>query len=153
MDELDGPDPDVASFGPVPGFAHILSDTPLIASMVLEPDGPWRDLAPHILSRVTLRLDRDPAGPLTVLLPDRVIDPPTPPWVAMRRDFMAGRLRLDPPGKPRATPKPGPMWGPHPSHCCATHWCKYGDLRCPVVTGKVTQDLPCGAYEMCEADT
>ena len=151
LDRLHPPGP--PSFAPVAGFTHIRSDTPLIAAMLLEPDGPWRDLAPHILGRVTLRLDRDP-GPLMVLLPDRVIDPPTPPWVAMRRDFMAGRLRLDPPGKPRPKPRPWPHgWGPHPSHCCATHGCKYGESRCPVTTGKTTQEFPCGVYEMCEVDT
>jgi hypothetical protein len=102
MDELDGPDPGTPSFAPVAGFTHIRSDTPLIAAMLLEPEGPWRDLAPHILGRVTLRLDHGPiGGRVTVLLPDRIIDPPTPPWLAMRRDYEAGRLRLDRPGPKR----------------------------------------------------
>lgn len=151
MDELDRPDPGPPSFGPVAGFTHICSDTPLIAAMLLGPDGPggsWRDLAPHILARVTLRLDHN-TGPITVLTPDRIIDPPIPAWVAMRSDFLNGRLRLDPPGKPRMKRRQGPLWGPHPSHCCATHGCKYGEADCPVTTGRTDQEFPCGAYELC----
>ena len=34
-------------------------------------------------------------------------------------------------------------YGPHPSHCCARHGCKYGASDCSVVTGKVAQDYAC----------
>jgi len=40
-------------------------------------------------------------------------------------------------------------YGPHPSHCCAKHGCKYGygfsdrEEKCPVVSGEVKQDHPC----------
>ena len=33
--------------------------------------------------------------------------------------------------------------GPHATHCCITHGCKYGDEDCPVVNGKVAQVYPC----------
>ena len=40
-------------------------------------------------------------------------------------------------------------YGSHPTHCCKWHGCKYGDLDCPVVTGKVKQVYLC---EYCYED-
>ena len=33
--------------------------------------------------------------------------------------------------------------GVHTAHCCRWHGCKYGDVDCPVVLGKVEQEYPC----------
>lgn len=34
-------------------------------------------------------------------------------------------------------------FGPHLSHCCKEHGCKYGEDNCPVVTGQVVQQFRC----------
>ncbi len=44
---------------------------------------------------------------------------------------------------------PEEKWGVHETHCCSKHGCKYGDSKCPVVTGKIKQKYPC---EWCEED-
>lgn len=31
----------------------------------------------------------------------------------------------------------------HATHCCKWHGCKYGDINCPVVSGKTKQLYPC----------
>lgn len=46
-----------------------------------------------------------------------------------------------------ASPKPkskaGDKSGVHRTHCCIVHGCKYGDIDCPVESGKIDQDFPC----------
>ena len=34
-------------------------------------------------------------------------------------------------------------YGVHVTHCCVSHGCKYGDVDCPVTTGKLKQKYPC----------
>ncbi len=106
MDELNAPYPGAACYGPVEGFEHICSDTPMIAAMLLDNAGVWRELAPHMLPRVNLTLDQAASARRPLLLPSKIIDPPTPPWLIMRRRYEAGELHLDRPGPTR----PGEHW-------------------------------------------
>jgi hypothetical protein len=43
-------------------------------------------------------------------------------------------------------------FGPHPTHCCAKHGCKYGHETCPVGTGEAAQVYPCEECDMNEND-
>jgi hypothetical protein len=99
MSALTGPDPGAPSFAPVAGFQHLQSDTPLLAALLLE-DGGSADVRELLMPRVGIRLVAGPQAPeplLPAVEPAAVIDPPTPPWIAMRRDVLAGRLKLDHP--------------------------------------------------------
>jgi hypothetical protein len=96
----------------------------MIAAMLMEQDGPWRDIAGFLLPRVDVRL-RAETGSMPVVNavgPSAVIDPPTPPWVAMRRDFLAAQKR-----QPGTTLDP---WRSEPSPALA-HTNDSGGLRLP----------------------
>lgn len=41
--------------------------------------------------------------------------------------------------------------GVHAQHCCTRHGCKYGNPECPVVRGRVAQEVPCSECERREA--
>ena len=44
-------------------------------------------------------------------------------------------------------------FGPHPTHCCAEHGCKYGNDECPVVGGDAAQVYPCEECDESEEAT
>lgn len=44
---------------------------------------------------------------------------------------------------------PADRVGVHETHCCARHWCKYGDEDCPVMNGAV-EGIPTEACEWCD---
>lgn len=87
--------PGPPSFGPVPDHPSLLSDTPLLAQMLLSD---WRSIAaPFLAERVAIQPNTTPiTGSIPVLLdspraldPSAVIDPARPAWVQMRADWMA----------------------------------------------------------------
>lgn len=87
--------PEPPSWAPVPGHPRLLSDTPILAEMVLSD---WRDLARVMVKRVHIRPSEEPVPDREPLLPDvpkaleasAVHDPErTPAWVKMREEWLA----------------------------------------------------------------
>lgn len=106
-------DPGPPSFAPIDGHPHLESDTPLLATMLLDTDedAPWRAWAGAVARAVAIR-PRTPEGaasgrpdPLLPLAlePSAVHDPPVQPpapWEAMRRAALARSAR---PARPTET--------------------------------------------------
>jgi hypothetical protein len=64
----------VASFAPVPGHPGFLSDTPVLASLLLEE--PWSTYPPRsLVAAVGMQIDPHAARQVTVLEPTAVHDP------------------------------------------------------------------------------
>jgi hypothetical protein len=79
------------AFGPIPGHLSLLSDTPILAGMLLSE---WRGHAASLIGTVAIQPNTRPiTGPIPVVIepltPNALHDPETPAWVKMREDWLA----------------------------------------------------------------